>query len=317
MQQIDLSPLGAVIGHAVDTEGTRGCTVIRPATGAWRCGGVHVGRASASREFALTDPSHSTGRIDAVFLTGGSAYGLDAAAGVMRWMEERQRGFPIAGGVVPIVPAIGIFDLGLLGKFSARPTADMAYAAATAATTTPSEGSVGVGAGATVGKAAGGARAMKGGFGVWVAKVGELVVGAAVVTNPFGDVRDGQGKIIAGARGDAGAFLDATKVLTGGAPRRGGAGENTTLGVVMTNANLTRIELRALASATAAAFYRRITPCGTSFDGDTIIAVAPERATLTATPVAVEALAVQVMEQAIERSVRLAKGKGAVPGLAD
>jgi L-aminopeptidase/D-esterase-like protein len=313
---VDFAPLGIAIGHATDPSGVRGCTVVRHLTAALRCGGVQLGRATASREFALATPAHSSDRIDAVLLTGGSAYGLDAAAGVMRWMEERRRGFPIAGGVVPLVPAAALFDLGLLGSFASRPTPEMAWAACDRATTTPAEGSVGAGAGATVGKAAGGARAMKGGFGAWIVRSGELVVGAGVVTNAYGDVRDAQGNIIAGARGDGGTFLDATKLLTGGAPRRNDDAipHNTTIGVVATNAVLTRVELQQLAGATTAAYFRRITPCGTSFDGDTIFALGPLEG-LTASVVAVETLAVQAMEMAIERSVRLAKGRDGVPGL--
>lgn len=313
---VDFAPLGIAVGHATDTAGATGCSVIRAVHGALRCGGVQVGRATGSREFALATPVHSVDRIDAVLLTGGSAYGLDAAAGVMRWMEEHKRGFAIGGGVVPLVPAAVIFDLAPLGSFSARPTPDMAFAACEQASTQPDEGSVGAGTGATVGKAAGSARSMKGGVGAWVVRSGELLVGALVVTNSFGDVRDANGAIIAGARGDGGAFLDATKLLTGGAPRRGGGGamQNTTIALVATNAQLSRVELQQLAAATSAAFYRRITPCGTSFDGDTIFAVGPAEG-LTATAVAVEALAVQAMEMAIERSVRLAKGRDGIPGL--
>ena len=316
-QSVDFSPLGLAIGHATDVAGATGCTVVRALAGGLRCGGIQLGRATGSREFALATPAHSVDRIDAVLLTGGSAYGLDAAAGVMRWMEERGRGFPIAGGVVPLVPAAVIFDLAPLGSFKARPTPDMAYAACDRATTLPVEGSVGAGTGATVGKAAGGARAMKGGFGAWIARAGEIVVGAMAVTNAFGDVRDARGNIIAGARGDGGTFLDATKLLTGGSPQRESEGgmQHTTISVVATNAQLSRVELQQLASAPAGAYYRRITPCGTSFDGDTIFALGPERGGITAAPVAVEALAVQVMEMAIERSVRRAQGRDGIPGL--
>lgn len=315
----DFAPLGIVIGHAADPTGVTGSTVIRRVTGAMRCGGVQLGRALASREFAIAEPWHSTDRVDALLLTGGSAYGLDAAAGVMRWMEEHQRGFPIAGGVVPIVPAAAIFDLGMMGPFNARPTPDVAYAACAAAVATPAEGSVGAGTRASVGKVAGAARAMKGGFGAWVVRSGEIVVGAAVVTNPVGDIRDGAGRIIAGARGDAGRFLDATSVLTSGGPRRGDedpAGMNTTIGAVMTNVLMSRIELQQLARAATAAWFRRITPCATQFDGDTMFALGPMEG-ITASPVAVEVLAVQAMEMAVERSVRMARGRDGVPGLAD
>lgn len=318
MAGVDFSPLGIVVGHAPDRTGTTGCTVVRRATGAMRCGGVQLGRATASREFAVADPSHSTDRIDAILLTGGSAYGLDAAAGVMRWMEERSRGFAIAGGVVPIVPAAAIFDLGLMGAFGARPDADTAYAACERATAAPDEGSVGAGTRASVGKVAGGARAMKGGFGAWVVRSGEIVVGAVVVTNAVGDIRDGAGRIIAGARGEGGRFLDATAVLTGGGPRRGDepAAMNTTIGAVMTNVALSRDALRQLAGAATAAYFKRITPCATQFDGDTLFALGPMEG-IAASPIAVEVLAVQAMEMAIERSVRLAVGRDGIPGLAD
>ncbi len=316
----DFSPLGMVVGHAQDPHGITGCTVVRRERGAMRCGGVQLGRATASREFAIADPRHSTDRVDAILLTGGSAYGLDAAAGVMRWMEEQQRGFPIAGGVVPIVPAAAIFDLGMMGPFTTRPTADEAYRACAAGSRTPAEGSVGAGTRASVGKVAGAARAMKGGFGAWVVRSGEIIVGAVVVTNAVGDIRDASGRIIAGARADGGRFLDATTVLTGGGPRRGDdapASMNTTIGAVITNALLSRADLQQLASAATAAWYRRITPCATQFDGDTLFALGPTDGGIGASAVAVEVLAVQAMEMAVERSVRLARGRDGIPGLAD
>lgn len=318
----DFSSLGLVVGHATDVAGATGCTVVRPAEGSMRCSAVLVGRASGSRELAVASPFHLVDRVDAVMLTGGSAYGLDAAAGVMRWMEERQRGFRIGGGVVPLVPAAVIFDLAPFGSFKARPTPEMAYEACDKAVPVVEEGSVGAGTGATVGKAATSARAMKGGVGAWTMRSGDLVVGAVVVTNAFGDIRDGSGNIIAGARGDNG-FLDATALLSQGAPRRGGGGDesegvlqNTTISVIATNAQLSRVQLQQLASATSAAYYKRITPCGTSGDGDTIFAVCPAEG-VTASALAVEVLSVKVMEMAIERSVRMARGRDGMPGLAD
>jgi L-aminopeptidase/D-esterase-like protein len=313
----DFSPLGLVVGHATDAVGATGCTVVRAVAGGMRCGHAAIGRATGSRELAVATPHHVVDRVDAVLLTGGSAYGLDAAAGVMRWMEEHRRGFPIGGGVVPLVPAAVIFDLAPLGTYSARPTVEMAYAATASATAIPAEGSVGAGTGATVGKAAGGARAMKGGVGTFVVRSGELVVGALVVVNAYGDVRDADGRILCGARADDGTFLDARAVLTRGAPRRGGGPmENTTIGLVATNAALARVELQQLAHATAAAYYRRITPAGTSADGDTVFAVGPHDG-LSASATAIEVLAVEAMEAAIERAVRLAKGRDGIPGLAD
>lgn len=313
----DFSPLGLLVGHATDSVGVTGCTVVRPAEGPMRCVATLLGRASGSRELAVASPFHLVDRVDAVLLTGGSAYGLDAAAGVMRWMEERQRGFRIGGGVVPIVPAAVIFDLAPLGSFKARPTPDMAYAACEQGAASVAEGSVGAGTGATVGKAATSARAMKGGVGAWTVRSGDLVAGAVAVVNAFGDVRDASGAIIAGARGDSG-FLDATALLSGGSPRRDddGAMQNTTIAVVATNAQMSRVELQQLGRATSAAFYKRITPCGTSADGDTIFAVAPMQG-ITASQMAVEVLAVKAMEMAIERAVRMAKGRDGIPGLAD
>ena len=148
--------LGIAVGHASDDEGGTGCTVVRPVEGAMRGAAAVVGRATGTRDLLPLVSHHLVDRIDAIFLTGGSAYGLDAAAGVMRWMEERGRGFPVGGGVVPIVPAAVIFDLSPLGRFASRPTAEMAYRAADdARAENIGEGSVGAGTGATVGKAAG------------------------------------------------------------------------------------------------------------------------------------------------------------------
>jgi L-aminopeptidase/D-esterase-like protein len=272
-------------------------------------------------------------RIDAVMLTGGSAYGLDAAAGVMRWMEERGRGFAVPGGVVPIVPAAVIFDLAPLGRFDARPTAAMAYEACAAAMPDGiAEGSVGAGAGATVGKIAGPTRAMKGGFGASIAANGDWQVGAVAVVNAFGDVRDGNGGIIAGARAASGSeargtFLDAARLLVSAPAPQPSLGArpgtplstNTTLCVVVTNAPLGRVDLAQLARAAGAALFRRITPTGTSVDGDVVFALAPAIAPvqLGSAIMGIEALAVATLENAIERAVTTARGRDGVPGLAD
>ncbi len=268
----------------------------------------------------IASPTNLTDRIDAVLLTGGSAYGLDAAAGVMRWMEERGRGFPIGGGVVPLVPTAAIFDLGPLGRFDARPTADMAYQACEDGRAAGiAEGSVGAGTGATVGKAAGVERAMKGGVGCWVERTDEIIVGAVAVVNAVGDVRDARGQILAGARAPDGGFLDSARLLAKGAPRLRApepAAAHTTLAVVATNAALSRVEVQQLAAASAAAFYRRITPAGTSYDGDIVFALCAHEGP-SAPLVQVEVLAVSALEMAIERAVRLAVGRDGIPGLAD
>lgn len=319
--------LGLAIGHATNADGGTGCTVIRGIDSPFRCSAHLLGRASGTREFNTCSPEHLVDTTDAIMLSGGSAFGLDAAAGVMRWMEERGRGFLTGPGVVPIVPAAVIFDLLPLGKFNARPTPEMAYTACDSATSMNiAEGAVGVGTGATVGKVSGAAFAMKGGVGLGSAEGSGVVAAAIVVTNAFGDVRDAHNAIIAGARDASGNFLDAERVLRGEvhttAENRRFADvaaegrRNTTLGVVSVSTSLTKVQLAQLASATSAAFHRRITPCGTSFDGDVIFATCP----LGGTPApmhVVEALAVAAMEQAIERSVRMAKGRDGVPGLAD
>lgn len=308
--------LGLAIGHSTDETGATGCTVIRGVDGSFPCAAHLLGRASGTRELAVCQPDHLTERVDAVFLTGGSAYGLDAAAGVMRWMEEHGRGHPIGSGVVPIVPAATIFDLVPLGQFSARPTADMAYAACeNASSTSVAEGAVGAGTGATVGKIAGPTFAMKGGVGCGHASNASLSASAIVVTNALGDVRDAAGAIIAGARAADGTFADGEKLLRATSPTSSARG-NTTIALVAVSALLTKVQLAQVAAATAAAFYRRITPCGTSFDGDVIFAACSPTGSAAPMPV-VEALAVAAMEQAIERSVRTARGRDGIPGLGD
>lgn len=319
--------LGFAIGHATNNEGATGCTVIRAIEGRFRCAAHLLGRASGTRELATATPTHLADRIDAVMLTGGSAYGLDAAAGVMRWMEEHGRGFPIAGGVVPIVPTAVIFDLAPFGSFKARPTAEMAYAAcASASSTNVAEGSVGAGTGATVGKIAGIANAMKGGVGIGSASGGDVLAAAIVVTNSFGDVRNGKNEIIAGARSESGGFADGERMLRAeladkamgerAANDSDVARTNTTIAFVAVNVSMSKIELAALAAATSAAYFRRITPCGMAYDGDVIFAACPVDGVQAPMPV-VEALAVAAMEQAIERSVRLSQGRDGIPGLAD
>ena len=308
---------GLAVGHATDADGATGCTVIRGIDAPFRCG-VHVlGRATGTRELALLDPAHLVDRVDAILLAGGSAYGLDAAAGVMRWMESHGRGFPVGGGVVPIVPAAVIFDLAPLGRFDARPTAEMAFAACESATSGEvPEGSIGAGTGASVGKIAGPTAAMKGGLGVGAAGAGTVEVRALAVVNALGDIRDASGAIIAGAR-DAGArWLDTEAWIASGADGAPPAnfdvlaGRSTTLCVVSTNAALSRVQVGALARAASAALYRRITPVGTAFDGDIVFATAPTQDGVAASPSRVEALAVLALERAIERAVRtLAPGE--------
>lgn len=314
-QPADFSALGVLVGHATDEAGGTGLTVIRPAGDPFRGAVAAIGRATGTRELNALDPGALAGRVDALLLTGGSAYGLDAAAGVMRWNEERRRGFAIGPVVVPIVPAAVIFDLGPCGRVDARPTADMAYDACERASATGiAEGSVGAGTGATVGKAGGLEGAMKGGFGCAVAAAGDDIVGAVAVVNAFGDVRDGHGRIIAGAR-RSGRFADSSRLVLDGGDASV-ALRNTTLACVICRVPLGRVALGAVARAATAALYHRITPVATRFDGDTVFALCPDGPEAPGSP-RVEQLAVDALEVAIERAVRLARGRDGIPGLAD
>ncbi len=310
------------VGHASDDIGATGVTVVRCIDMPFRAGCALLGRATGTRELDALSPRHLVDRVDAIVLTGGSAFGLDSAGGVMRWMEERGRGFPVGVGVVPIVPAAVVFDLSPCGSPTARPTALMAYEACDLARPNDiTEGSVGAGTGTTVGKAAGVDRAMKGGVGLQIERVGELRVAALAVVNALGDVRDAQGRIIAGARGDGTDFVDLSRSLgSGSLPAESrfatGALHNTTLAVVMTNAAMSREELAQLAAASSVALGRRITPVGTSYDGDVVFATSPLTG-VAATALQIEVLAVAALEGAIERAVRLARGRDGIPGLAD
>jgi L-aminopeptidase/D-esterase-like protein len=318
----DLAALGIAVGHATDREGATGLTIVRGIDRAFRCASVVIGRATGTRELHAASPFHLVDRVDAVVLTGGSAYGLDATAGAMRWMEERGRGHPVGAGVgvVPIIPAAVIFDLAPLGSFTARPTPAMAYEACDTATSSGiAEGSVGAGTGAIVGKAGGLPGAMKGGVGIGIASSGDVTAAAVAVVNALGDVRDASGAIIAGARGADGQFIDGARLVAEGGLRRKFADralQNTTIAVVATTACLPRVELSQLAQASSAALFKRITPTGTSYDGDVIFGVCPLDGP-TAPSTQVEGLAVMALEQAVERAVRLATGRDGIPGLAD
>jgi len=311
---------GILVGHWTHQSGATGCTVVLAPPGGMRAAAALRGRATGTRELDPLDPRHSVGHVDAILLTGGSAYGLGAADGVMRWLGERKRGYPVrADVVVPIVPTAVIFDLGNAGMAPVWPGPGEGALACEAAGVDVAEGALGVGAGATVGKAAGLERAMKGGVGSWAVQAGDVVVGALVVVNAVGDVRDAAGAIVAGAR-DAGGFLDCQRYLArGGAPfGRDPPPEpqgNTTLAVIATNARLDKVALQALALAGSDALARRITPYGTQFDGDVVFAASTAAVPPASIP-QVEALAAEAIPQALERGVRLARGNAITPGLA-
>lgn len=315
----DFGSLGIAVGHATDERGGTGCTVVRGVDGPMRAGAAVIGRATGTRDLLPLTTHHLVDRIDALLLTGGSAYGLDAAAGVMRWMEERGRGFDVGGGVVPIVPTAVVFDLMPLGTFSARPTPQMAYDACDSARSAGiGEGSVGAGTGTTVGKAAGREWAMKGGVGCAFVRGTTLDAGAIVVVNALGDVRGADGRIIAGARAEGGGFRDSTTLLAGDSATRFDSLQmsNTTLAVVILSKRLARPDLVAVAEACAGALHRRITPAGTAFDGDIVFALSPLAGDET-DAVTAGVLGSAALEHAIERAVRTARGRDGIPGLAD
>jgi len=300
---------GITVGHAnVPAHGT-GCTVILGPPAGLRAAVALRGRATGTREIDPLSPRHLVERIDAILFTGGSAFGLGAADGVMRWLRERSRGLPVGPlGTIPIVPTAVIFDLGNAGKPVGWPGPDDGYRACDAASEDFAEGAIGVGTGATVGKAAGIEKMMPAGLGTWAERSGDVVVGVLTVLNAVGDVRDARGEIIAGARGPDGRFIDSMKFLAeGGAPF--GDPErltrNTTLAVIATNADVSRVQLEQLALAGSDALARRITPYGTLYDGDVIFAVSTA-AVPAASPLQVEALAALAVPTAVERAVRRA-----------
>lgn len=310
---------GLRVGHTTDLRALTGCTVVLSEAGA--VGGVDVrGSAPGTRETDLLRPMNLVQRVHGVLLTGGSAFGLAAADGVMRYLEERGRGFETGvPGVprIPIVPAAVIFDL-RVGDPRARPTAQTGYDACRAASTTVEEGNVGAGTGATVGKFLGAASAMKGGVGSWsVTLPGGVVVGALAVVNAFGDVLDDRsGTILAGARDPGGAgLLNMSKLLQSvEVPPGIGLGENTTLVVVATNARLSKEEVNWLARVAHDGLARVISPVHTLYDGDTVFALSIGDLRSHLLPLG--AAAVDAVAEAVKRGVRLARSAGGVPGLA-
>ncbi len=313
---------GIRVGHHTLTERPTGCTVILADQGA--VGGVDVrGSAPGTRETDLLNPTNLVEKVNAIVLAGGSAFGLASADGVVKYLEEKHVGFPTAAGVVPIVPAAILYDL-QVGKASVRPGPDCGYAAARAATTDPViEGNVGAGAGATVGKLMRSDRAMRGGIGSAAIQLpGGLVVAAIVAVNAAGNVMDpASGKFIAGGRtDDGGSIADLRALLRGGAtgsgpaePRSTEAGsiQNTTIGVVATNATLTKAQATKLAQMAHDGYARSIYPSHLMIDGDAIFTLATGTRTETADVNRLGALAADVVSEAIVRAARAAT---AIPG---
>jgi len=308
---------GVLVGQVTDEPGGTGCTVVLAPREGMPCSAFVRGRATGSRELDACRPESLAGRVDAILLAGGSAYGLAAADGAVRWLSGQGRGFPVGPLTVPVVPAAVVFDLGPCGRPDARPDAAMGTAACAAAGPEVAEGSVGAGTGATVGKALGPAAAMKGGVGGWAVRAGEVVVGALVVVNAFGDVVDETGAVVAGARQGDGSFVNAAAYLGAGGTPFGSfarATHQTTLVVVATNVALDRLALGGVARAAADGMARRIVPVGTAFDGDIVFACSAGSA--AGTGLQVEQLAREAVETAILRAVRAARGRDGIPGLA-
>jgi L-aminopeptidase/D-esterase-like protein len=313
---------GIELGHHTLTERPTGCTVVLARDGA--VAGVDVrGSAPGTREIALLDPVNAVQKIHAVVLSGGSAFGLDAASGVMRYLDDRDVGYRMGPKVIPIVVSAILYDLGLEGEAKIRPGPECGYTAASAATDAPpAEGSVGAGAGATVGKMQGMARAMKGGFGTAsITLKNGLVVAAAVAVNAIGDIVDpATGQVVAGTRtADGQRLADARKLLrgesTGGAAPQAGA--NTTIGVVATNATLTKAEATKIAQMAQDGFARTIYPAHTMGDGDTVFSLATGRLEGPANVTLIGALAADVMSEAILRAVRMAEGLPGIPSVSE
>jgi len=269
---------GIEVGHHTLAERPTGCSVVIARAGA--TGGVDVrGAAPGTRETDLLAPANLIERVHAVLLAGGSAWGLDAAGGVMRWLEEQGIGLPVGrapGQLVPIVPAAVLFDLHL-GDARIRPGPQAGYEACRAASRQAvPQGCVGAGAGATVGKMFGMAHAMKGGIGSAALTVGGVTVGALVAVNALGDVRDpANNATVAGARTPEGATLRHTSraLLAGEPPQAALAGGNTTIGVIATDAPLTKAQAQRLATAGHDGLARAIAPAHTMSDGDTLFAL--------------------------------------------
>lgn len=311
---------GIRVGHATDPVGLTGCTVILCEEGA--VGGVDQrGGAPGTRETDLLRPMHLVERVHGVLLTGGSAFGLAAADGVVRYLEERGIGFDTGVAKVPIVPAAVIFDLNL-GDPAARPDAAMGYAACQAATDGPvAEGNVGAGTGASAGKLLGIPRAMKTGVGSAAVHLGDgLVVAALMVVNPFGNVVDSQsGQILAGVRPPdmerPADVLNLLRFFHEQGLLRPFPANNTVIGVVATNARLNKEAVNKVAQMAQDGIARAVRPAHTMYDGDTLFALATGEKPADVSLVG--ALAAEVVAQAIARAATTAESAGGLPAWRD
>lgn len=323
LQEIKLTDIGGFsIGNSQNEAAGTGCTVIICPDGA-PCGLDVRGGGPASRESELLNPRAAADRIHAVLLSGGSAYGLDAAGGVMRYLEEHDIGFDTCICKVPLVVASCIYDLGC--GSNVRPDAALGYAACVAAETNDVQpGNYGAGTGATVGKACGADYMMKSGLGIFAAQAGDIKVGAVVAVNALGDVISGDGQILAGMRAkDGQGFADTRRVLldeygqtdTLFSQRAAAAVTNTTIGAIITNGRFDKAQLGKLAAFAGNGIARSIRPVNTMADGDSLYALSV--GTVNAEINTTGTLAAYVMEEAVRRAVQSAKGAYGVPSCQD
>lgn len=308
---------GIEVGHFTDPRRPTGCTVILARDGA--VGGVDVrGAAPGTRETDLLDPSNLVEKVHGIMLAGGSSWGLDAAGGAVRWLEEHGIGFDVVVGRLPLVPGAVLFDL-LVGDMRIRPDAAAGYAACEAASRAdPAEGNVGAGTGAAVGKIFGIQNAMKGGIGTASITVGGVTVGALIACNALGDVVDPDtAQVIAGARTDDGKQLRDTRraLLRGELPKPLLAGTNTTIGVIATDATITKAQAHRLAVTAHDGLARSINPVHTMSDGDTLFALGTGVSGKNPGMMVLSTMAAEVTAIATARAVRAARSVTTAEGL--
>ena len=308
---------GIEVGHFTETCRPTGCTVVMARAGA--VGGVDVrGAAPGTRETDLLDPGNLVDKVHAIVLAGGSAWGLDAATGAVRWLEEHGVGLDVGVGRLPLVPAAVLFDL-LVGDMCIRPDAASGYAACAAASSAdPAEGNVGAGTGASIGKLFGIARAMKGGVGTASVTAHGVTVGALIACNAVGDVLDPDtAEVVAGARTlDGSALLDSRRaLLRGDLPQSVLPGTNTTIGVVATDAVITKVQAQRLAVAAHDGLARSINPVHTQLDGDTLFALGTGASGKNPGMLILATLAAEATARATLRAVQMARSITTAEGL--
>ena len=308
-------PDGVTVGHWTDREGWTGCTAILGPPDAVTAGEVQGG-GPGTREFTLLSPATATPGAQAVLLTGGSAFGLAAADGVVAWMAERGLGYETPGGRVPLVAAAVVYDL-LLGDAAAHPGPEAGYAACAAAEPGVRRGSVGAGTGCTAGGLLGPAGRTKTGLGAASLRVGDAVLAAVAVANPFGDVLDADGRVLAGVWRD-GAFRRTVALMRAGesGPNTAPGGRaNTTLVCLATDARLTKTEAWVVARAASAGVARAVEPCATALDGDLVTCMATGR--VPADRFALSVMAAEVAAEAVRDAARSATGAPGCPAAAE